>query len=240
MPAEPIRLDLPEDALEELTTLAQAADRIPHIMELAAEASPHVGTRALSRTIAPSVGMASEDLWPVMIAILNLYHTQVGLKTDAKGLVAAVTANLKRQARTPEGKGRLARWEAAQPAITAALASLHPDHPLELAYKAYTVASASQYDLIRTKIYSEIRPVFNDSADAIVQCVVSHVLTLVYHDGHSHHAIQFTLDANELAKIREQAERAERKAAVIKKEFGGMSWPTSIFREPMDSITGDD
>ena len=68
-----------------------------------------------------------------------------------------------------------------------------------------------------------------------MQSVVSHTLSIDYHDGPDHRVIQFTLDATDIADLKKQCERAQNKSAVVKRDLKCLPWPTSVFREPTDS-----
>ena len=219
MPAEDVRLDLPEEAIEELVGLSRTGDKLALIANATEKVGPRVGTKIVAETISDEVGIPVAELRPLIRAILNLYHTQVRLKVDTAKTVSAITDNIKRKAKSAEDAERLKAWQAGQDCVVKAVSRLHPDHPLEAGYKALQIASASQYDLVAKKILTDIRPVFNEDGSAIVQSVVSHVLSLDYHDGHTHHCIQFTLDATDVAELRDLCERAERKAAVIKRKL---------------------
>jgi len=82
---------------------------------------------------------------------------------------------------------------------------------------------------------TDLRPVFNEAGDRIVQSVISHVLSIDYHDGMDHRVIQFSLDAGRLAELKEDCERAIRKAAVLKRDLASAPWPVSVFRDSVEA-----
>jgi hypothetical protein len=232
MPLDEVRLDLKKDALDELDGLARVADKLKLIVTAAADIPPHIGTLPVARLIAVKLDTPVWELRPILGAILNFYRTSVNLELNAAGTAEAISRNLSRIAKSEEDKSRLRTWEAAKERIVEAASLLLPDHPLVAAQKALRVAAARQYELVDTRIFTEARPVFNEAGDAIIQTVITHVLSLDYHDGHSHRVMQFNLDAVELAELGKLCERAARKAAVIKRDLKTAPWPTFIFREP--------
>jgi hypothetical protein len=228
-----VRLDLSEEAIEELLDLAAAADKLPAILEAAAKAGPQIGMTALAKQIADEVGIVPSELRRLMATLVNFYHTQTSLKLDAAETAQAVSGTMSRMAMAHGGIARMEVWEEAGARVVKAAQQLNPDHPLEMAYKSYRVATSRQYDLVEMRILTDARPVFNAAGDEIRQTIITHVLSLVYHNGHDHRIIQFTLDATDVVDLRQMCERAERKAAVLKRDLKGMPWPTSIFREPV-------
>ncbi len=219
--------------------LIGSADRLPQIEALSAEIEPQIGTAAIAKQIAGRTGLTTSELRRLLVSLLNVYHTQVRLKLTPEGTVDAISDNLRRVAKTSESQERVKIWDKAKAKIIETLRKLYPDHPLETAYKAYRVATARQYELVGMRIFTDARPVFNEAGDAIVQTIISHVLSLDYHDGHQHRVVQFNLDATDVTDLKEMCERAVLKAGIIKRDLKASPWPTTIFREPTDqAVTG--
>ena len=235
MSLDEVRLDLNRQAIEELEGLARAADKLQQVVAAAAEIGPAVGTLPIARQIAGQVDMAVWEVRPLLPAMLNFYRTTINLKLNAADTAEAISRNLNRIAKTEDDKARQRLWAAAKDQIVEAAGQLHPDHPLVAAQKAFRVAASRQYELVDTRIFTDARPVFNDAGDAIIQTIITHVLSLDYHNGHDHRVIQFTLDADDLSELTKLCERAARKAVVLKRDLKSASWPTRIFHEPDES-----
>ncbi len=234
MASEPVRLDLQEDAVKEVMNLAKAADKLPHVISTATSTRPKIGVKAFNQHLAGLVGMPTFELRPLLNAILNLYHTQVKLKTDSKSVVEAITQFFEREPISPEGQKALAAWRAGKSNILIAAEMLHADHPLISSFKAFQVAAKRQLDLVEMRIFTEARPVFNEAGDKVIQTVITHTLSLDYHEGENHRLIQFNLDAGDVRELKEICERAERKASIIKHDLLQTGWLTTVFREPTD------
>jgi hypothetical protein len=233
MPSAQIRLELKRD-VEDLGILALAADRLPQIVALAAEVGPRVGTLAVAKVLSDEVGIEAGELRLLLSTLINVYNTKARLKLSAGDTVDAIAYNLKRFAKDPKDAERLRAWEKGREQIAKALDQLNPNHALIAAFKAYRVATSHPYELVGFKIYTDVRPVFNEAGDAILQTIINHVLSIDYHDGQDHHVIQFDLDANDVVDLKELCERAQKKATVIKRDLKDMPWPTTIFRESTD------
>jgi hypothetical protein len=226
--AKEIILSLDDDGIAELTALADHADKLDAILAAATSAGPQVGTVALARRISEKVGLALPNVFAILGAILSFYRTQARQKVDATEVADAISAYL----RATQPSSTLApTWNSVKQSVVRALAAMSPDHPIQVASKAMQIATAKEHDLVGMRILTDVRPVFNEAADAIIQGIITHSLILDYHDGHTHRTIQFNLDATDVADLRQQCDRAERKASTLKRDLKSMAWPTTIFRE---------
>ncbi len=226
------RLNLNKGDLEELAAIASEANRLSDIISAAAHVGPRIGVRAVAEEIFGIIGLHEADLRLLLIGLLNLYYTQTRLELDSEATVELVSHNLKRLAKSQDEKELVASWDSEKQKIASALAQLSPDHPVVGASKALRVITSRQYDFVRMKVFTDVRPVFNEAGDTIVQSIIAHVLSIDYHDGQDHHVIQFTLDAEDIADLKKECERAELKGSVLKRDLKQLAWPTSVFREP--------
>jgi hypothetical protein len=234
MPSEPLWLDLDAEVIEELSRLARHADKLVPLVNASDEIGAQVGITSVAKQLSERIGLDRIELRELIRALLNFHHTSRSLKLGAPETAKVVGESLTRVATTPERKTVLDSWRAAKPRIVEAASLLDPDHALVASQKAYQVASARQHEIVRTSIYTDVRPVFNSAGNAITRMVVAHVLTIDYHDGMDHRQIQFHLDAGEVLDLKRLCQRAEQKAQVVKKELG-KTWPTTIFRDPTEA-----
>lgn len=236
MAAGPVRLELRAEAIDELSSLSQNVARLPIILAEVASLPRQVGVNAVSQRLATKLNMDSAELRSILVAILNFYKTSLRYKITISETADAVSEYLKRV--EPEFYPDLPEeWDAAKAKVVESASLLYADHPLVTAQKAFTVATSRQYELVDVRIFTDMRPVFSDSGESILQSVVSYVLSLDYHDCHDHKVIQFTLDAEDIGLLKGLCERAEKKSAVIKNEFQSMAWPTTVLREPHEADT---
>lgn len=240
MPLDEVRLELNRQAIDELEALARAADKLKQIITATADVPPAIGTLPIARHIAGQVGMPVWELRLLLAAVLNFYRTSVKSDLTVADTAEAVSRTLKQKAKTADDKDRLKIWEGVKGRVVEAMSALAPDHRLVAAQKALRVAASRQYELVDMRIFTDARPVFNEAGDAITQTVITHVLSLDYHDGHNHRIIQFTLDAADLAELGKLCERATRKVSVIKSDLAMAPWPTSVFREPVKTDNLDE
>jgi hypothetical protein len=233
--AEEIKLDFNDDTREELAGLAKAADHLAQAVSLSGKMQPKVGLWALSRDLSKELGISESETRLILTALVNFFRTQVRLKKSASQTAEIVAYNLGRTAKTDDEKVVTARWNAAIAKIVEAAGQLNHDHTLLLSAKAFRVATARQYELIDMRIFTDARPVFNEAGDVITQTVITHVLSLDYHDCHDHRVLQLTLDAEDVITLKNICERATKKAVILQSALKPMGWPTAIFREPLQN-----
>jgi len=82
-----------------------------------------------------------------------------------------------------------------------------------LLQKARTLQYAYEHLLRSARILTDVRPVYDDDADEILGGVVTHSLVIEYTEGGRHHHSYFALDTQDVGRLKQQCERAERKAA---------------------------
>ncbi|MCI0703579.1 MAG: hypothetical protein L0241_21065 [Planctomycetia bacterium] len=227
------KLEVTDAMLGDLTTVANSVDSLAKLVSATDGADRHVGIGAVAKAIAPKLEVSTAEAREMLFALFNIYQAQTQLDLSAQATVDLMLRSLEMAAE--KDLVQLAkRWKAAAPKIVAALGQLHSDHPLVIASKAYRVATSRQYELVEMRIFTDLRPVFNEAGDSILQAVITHVLSIDYHDGTDHRVIQFNLDANDVKDLKEMCARAERKATVVKRDLRELPWPTTVFREPTE------
>ncbi len=86
--------------------------------------------------------------------------------------------------------------------------------------------------LLRSRLITDIRPIFSESVDQIEGCIVSHQLRLVFRTSGDTKEMTFTLESNDVDSLITQLERGEKKAAVAKNAMSsGIKIPAQIVGE---------
>jgi hypothetical protein len=99
-----------------------------------------------------------------------------------------------------------------------------------------TTAIELSYDyanlLQRTKILTDIRPIFNDAADTITGAVVSFTLRLRYTNADGERDLSIALDESDIRILADQCDRAITKAGAARSQMSGKCGvPVAIFGE---------
>lgn len=77
--------------------------------------------------------------------------------------------------------------------------------------------------LLNTRVITDIRPIFSDDDDCQIEGeVILHTLKIASQKGYNHDTIYFALDSDDLAELKVQIERAERKESNIRKRIGNL------------------
>jgi electron transfer flavoprotein alpha subunit len=232
MPAGPARLTLNPHIIREMTRVAQNPDQLSAIISAVTSLGPQPGIAVMAGRVAEVGGMSEDEVRRSLYTLQSIYNVQHSLGLNAEEAVAAITEEMAKEASTEKDKEDLLKWKKAESKIVEVIKSITPEHALLATEKAGRVLFAHQSLLTEAKLYTDIRPVFNDRADSIVQSVVTHVLALEYESGDAERQLLITLDASDVSALKRACQRAEQKAAVIKQAFKDMPWPTFVFHEP--------
>ena len=96
----------------------------------------------------------------------------------------------------------LETWGAARGAILDVLNAIGPDHPLQVLRKVERLAYAHQNVMTEARIITELRPVFNDAGDTILQGIVVNTLLIDFNDGGHSRRIELGLDVRDVAALK--------------------------------------
>jgi len=102
------------------------------------------------------------------------------------------------------------------------LASLLSLRCFDIGGKALDLLFETERHLSDTRIISDLRPVFAETASDVPQTsLLVHTLKIEYHEGDDHGQFFASLDMADLRKLRDVVERAMEKDATLRKALGG-------------------
>jgi hypothetical protein len=104
-------------------------------------------------------------------------------------------------------------------AVAPALQSLIDSTPIRLVTKAMELSYDYTNLLRKARILTDIRPLFDEQGDAVEAAVVTHTLRLGYSSECGNHELSVALDLQDVKKLRDQCDRAIKKASSIRDEF---------------------
>ena len=94
------------------------------------------------------------------------------------------------------------------------------DIPFYLNAKAEHLTHENNYVILESRIFTDIRPIFTEDIDCKLRgYVILHNLKLEYSEGSDYKEAFFTLDKDDLEKLKENINRAETKEKVIREEI---------------------
>jgi len=94
------------------------------------------------------------------------------------------------------------------------------DISLYLNAKAKHLTHENNYVILESRIFTDIRPIFTEDIDCKLRgYVILHNLKLEYSEGSDYKEAFFTLDKDDLEKLKENINRAETKEKIIREEI---------------------
>lgn len=218
--------------------IAHLIDRSTALRDIVSRAESMVGKvpfEAYAESIAKETEVPDEAVRSAIKALQALRSIQQLLDIDATELVRRLDTTLETDADSDWKEQYWTRWAECKGTIASVLGTLTKDHPLVLLWKSETLRGAHQNVLGSSAILTDIRPIFDNCADTIVQTMVTQTLLIDYYAGSERRRVQFALDATDIAELQKACERAQKKSRVIKESLSSVSWPTSIPHEASDN-----
>lgn len=231
MPSSRAELILDPLALRELAFVARIADQVPRIAETAAEVPVGGGFSAITQHVAERTGLPAADVERVLLSLQNLLRIRTRLHVSSEELFDQIADAYVKRSDEEDGQENAERWTAARGAILEVMEAIGPDHPVQVIRKVERLAYAHQSILTEARIITELRPVFNEAGDRIIQGIIVNTLLIDYFDGGQNRRLEIGLDATDVAEIRRISQRAEGKAVAIKEALRGLDWQTTIYPE---------
>jgi len=157
-------------------------------------------------------GISKDDVEDILRALYSLYAFQSDEEAPRKTLVAEL-------ARAMQGLGEQSLPDSERAEFERRMNSLLSLPTLETSSKIDSLKLEYPNTYVDSRILTDIRPVFSKPDQEPVGFVVSHTLKVEYHKSTEHKEFYVTLDSDELKSMKEVLERAELKAASVKKLF---------------------
>lgn len=221
-------IEFDAEVLQDLVYLAHQADTLQDIAAKASEVRKGATFAQIEKHVCSAIQAPQVHIERVLLILQNIYRTLTRMRLDTKKFVDEIALSLEEQVEKSGNKTDLKTWREAQDKILETINAMGADHPLFLARKAERLAGARHNIISEMRILTDLRPVFNQAGDQIVQAIVTHTLFIEYFDGMARRRIEFGLDAAEVAELRHICQRAEGKAVTLREALKTMSWPTHL------------
>lgn len=240
--AQEIEFKLGAPALAQLAALATNADKLGQIEQIVSAAGVVSDIRSITKRVTSEAAISSTDATKVVRSLVNLYNMLADMAISPGELIDALTSYLEHRVAESWRGAHISNWKSAKSRIIDTLSSIKDDSPLATFAKSREVTFGHQNLYEGARIFTSIRPVFNRNGDKILQMIVSHELVLEYYAGTGSETrkIEVSMNATELAELKNQCERAQRKAGTVKLAFTGQPWQTTIASNPAPEGYDDD
>jgi len=211
--AEDIVIQLPPEAYEDLAAVAQHSDTLAAVSKLVARLHVTLDVASVVPHVAKELSISEPDARSILHGLLNLHYLRSDLDVTGKELIDVLTKNLERSAPKAWKEQNLEPWRRG---VSAMIASLAPDGALAILQKARQLEYTHQNVLRRARMLTDVRPVFNDQADEVLNGIISHVLVLEYLEDRQVKRLHLALDTEDVSDLKKQCERAQVKEATAK------------------------
>ena len=211
---------LPERVQHDLRQLAEHAPETLKFLEETKAGSPSVSTGKFARPMAERLGILVRDAPRLLNALQNLQliDQETG---DREKTFTTIGDWLSAEAQE--------KWNANRTVILSILALLDADHPAVISAKARRLSHSYERILVNAEIITDLRPVFTNKGDKILEMVVQHKLVITQHDNlHRDLDLHFVMDASDIITLKTACERAIQKAQVLKDSLATLPWVTEV------------
>jgi hypothetical protein len=224
-------VDIGDTAIRDLADLAENHSHIAAIIATASQPPFPEKFSDVYRRASESTGLPVQKVRSVVVALTNLEHIRVRMRTDADKFLEIITASIDRRSAPAWSKEVRAKWVEAINDIADGLKALNNNNPLVILEKSSELTYAHQNILQESRIVTDIRPVFSPDGESVTRAVIIHTLLIEYSDGPDRRKMEFALDAADVAELLKACERAEFKATALKAALKPMPWQVIIPRE---------
>lgn len=208
-------LQIPSEQLPALKRLvAMPASQREAFVKALAEAGPHLRIADLASRVLKKSGLDAEVVEDALLVAVSLYATR-----EAAGLTVEEFIEDTINALNASGDAELEIKADEQVAsfIVFLKAVLSQDRALGLTAKARRVAQEHEHLYCHSRIYSDIRPIFDVGTNQkLGAAVIVHNLKLHYHLDDSDDTIFIAIDRQDLVKLKKEVDRALEKDATLR------------------------
>lgn len=227
MPAKSgIRFEIPLQAYDELQDVAEYADSLDAIQEAASQEGALWDSPATAEAVSKKVSIGQDRVVRVLRGLLSLRTLMRVTKLTASDLFDTVTASIKVGAQPDWRDAHLEAWQQARERVVAAL--MQKDDALSIESKTRELTFLHEKVLRNCRLLMDLRPVYDDSAGKIANTILTVSLFVRYVSHGRERETQFAMDLDDLAELRRQCERVERKLATAERMFADAKWPLKI------------
>lgn len=204
-------VNIPEQALPDLKRLAELDDALfESLLKAIGDSSPTLTKTQFSNALAAKVATADdEDIQAVLRPAFALYPIKERAGLSSNELSKAVTESETIFAAAvqfpPDAKEKLR---------TRLELLLGFDKSLGISAKALDVMTEHDRIFCKARILSDIRPVFSDQLESAAAMII-HTLQIGFHQNGEHHECYFALDTDDIQKLKNIIDRAERKTNAL-------------------------
>lgn len=223
-----IRVSFTKNHLDEFATVSENYKQIPKISKFFEKIDSISPLDKKFIEISDQLNIKEATVEAIIKTLVKIFNLKNRYDLNADEVLDLLTNNISKQAESGWKKKYWGKW---QKATNELKTSISPDHPVELFQKAFHLSHSHQNVFERSRVTTDIRPVFNEMGDQILATSVNHTLMVDYYDGYQDCKIHLALDAKDVDTLIKQLIRAQKKARTIKTSMQNLPWDTIIVGE---------
>lgn len=208
------RISIPRHELPNLRILANIAPGILQELSRAlSEKPPSLNVDRLSVSAAEASGIEPNVAQTVMRLLWRWAMVQRRLDLNANDLLTCLTSSLDELPEDDWNDSDRRAWSQISGELQQMLSL---DTAITSGAKAMELLIDQQLILCKSRVITDMRPVFDDLAENLDGIVPYHTLVLHCHEGSGKRDVYVALDINDVISLRQQLERAERKESMLR------------------------
>lgn len=199
---------LPEVAIRDLELFAENLEKIPGIISISKQQAPGLHPEKIFETIGAEAELGATKIRRIFNTLENFAAFKEDLGTFEKAL-DRVLPSLSKEIRELYIQNRSQ--------IISILGSYDKNNPVAISFKAQRLTYLRDKLLHDVEIVSDVRPIFNENGEEIVEFVVTHELAMTLLVGREIRREHITIDYADILALRKACDRALVKTQTIKK-----------------------
>lgn len=214
---------IPEEYKDGMATLLELEDAAIDDLVSALENAPlAMNYKTLSERTAPNISsIPREDVDDILEILVSLYVVRANADVPVPEFITDIC-----EAMDESDDVRLNIPAEKRYSFMQRLLRLFSVNALSVAAKARSVLINHEHALCSTRMFTDIRPVFGEHADASpLAAVLIHTLKIKYHHGNYLKEFFVAMDTEDLTNLKQVIERAEKKAASLKSVIDAAKLP---------------
>lgn len=198
--------------LNDLSELIDNIDSVDKLFELFEKTGPIEDFHTNLRALAFESNLSENLVDSIIHTIFGLISLNVQLNINNEGFIETLIYNIKNQAEENWKKKYLDKLVKISSKL---LFFIKTDNSFYISQKSILLSNSHQNVFRDAKIFTDLRPVFNESGDDIFGTIVSHNFIVDYYERNNLKQIILTLDDSDLDKILKLCMRAKTKTNTI-------------------------
>ncbi len=213
MATERPRLNIPKQELPSFKLLARTSpSTLQKLTDTLGEQPPCLDVEKLAAAVAKVSEIEQSIVEELLPLVWRWTMVQRRLDIGTEEFISSLTEGLENTHKEEWTEKDRAGWNDIKEALKLLLSS---DTAISLGAKAGELLLDQQLLLCSSRVITDARPVFNDSAEQLKGILPYHTLVLRCHEGNNNRDMHIALDSDDLVLLRQQLERAEQKEKLL-------------------------